>query len=99
MNPDQRLALKNACDQLTFRKQVYEDWNYIQKYPYGRGLSVLLFGAPGTGKSLSLIHIFPMSYGIYRYLYYPKRLSRSLMEGFSLSDDGLFFSEDAQDKQ
>lgn len=40
-----------------------------------------------------------MSYGIYRYLYYPKRLSRSLMEGFSLSDDGLFFSEDAQDKQ
>ena len=52
MNPDQRLALKNACDQLTFRKQVYEDWNYIKKYPYGRGLSVLLFGAPGTGKSM-----------------------------------------------
>ena len=52
MNPDQRLSLKNACDQLTFRKQVYEDWNYIKKYPYGRGLSVLLFGAPGTGKSM-----------------------------------------------
>lgn len=52
MNPDQRLALKNACDQLIFRKQVYEDWNYIKKYPYGRGLSVLLFGAPGTGKSM-----------------------------------------------
>lgn len=52
MNPDQRLALKNACDQLTFRKRVYEDWNYIKKYPYGRGLSVLLFGAPGTGKSM-----------------------------------------------
>lgn len=52
MNPDQRLALKNACDQLTYRKKVYEDWNYIKKYPYGRGLSVLLFGAPGTGKSM-----------------------------------------------
>ncbi len=52
MNPDQRLALKNACDQLTYRKTVYEDWNYIKKYPYGRGLSVLLFGAPGTGKSM-----------------------------------------------
>jgi ATP-dependent 26S proteasome regulatory subunit len=52
MNPDQRLALKNACDQLIFRKQVYEQWNYIKKYPYGRGLSVLLFGAPGTGKSM-----------------------------------------------
>jgi hypothetical protein len=52
MNPDQRLALKNACDQLIYRKQVYEQWNYIKKYPYGRGLSVLLFGAPGTGKSM-----------------------------------------------
>ena len=52
MNPDQRLALKNACDQLIYRKKVYEDWNYIKKYPYGRGLSVLLFGAPGTGKSM-----------------------------------------------
>lgn len=52
MNPDQRLALKNACDQLLFRKKVYEEWNYTKKYPYGRGLSVLLFGAPGTGKSM-----------------------------------------------
>lgn len=52
MNPDQKLALKNACDQLIYRKKVYEDWNYIKKYPYGRGLSVLLFGAPGTGKSM-----------------------------------------------
>ncbi len=52
MNPDQRLALKNACDQLIFRKKVYEEWDYIKKYPYGRGLSVLLFGAPGTGKSM-----------------------------------------------
>lgn len=52
MNPDQRLALKNACDQLTYRKKVYEEWNYTKKYQYGRGLSVLLFGAPGTGKSM-----------------------------------------------
>lgn len=52
MNPDQRLALKNACDQLLFRKKVYEEWDYVKKYQYGRGLSVLLFGAPGTGKSM-----------------------------------------------
>ena len=52
MNPDQRLSLKNACDQLIYRKKVYEEWDYIKKYPYGRGLSVLLFGAPGTGKSM-----------------------------------------------
>jgi ATP-dependent 26S proteasome regulatory subunit len=52
MAPDQRRALEYACDQMRFRKQVYEEWDYNRKYPYGRGLSVLLFGAPGTGKSM-----------------------------------------------
>jgi len=52
MNRDQREALQHAVDQMTYRKQVYEDWNYLRKYQYGRGLSVLLFGAPGTGKSM-----------------------------------------------
>jgi ATP-dependent 26S proteasome regulatory subunit len=52
MSPDQRQSLEYACDQMRFRKQVYEEWDYNRKYPYGRGLSVLLFGAPGTGKSM-----------------------------------------------
>ncbi|MDR2088874.1 MAG: ATP-binding protein, partial [Clostridiales Family XIII bacterium] len=52
MSPDQRQALEYACDQMRYRKQVYEEWDYNRKYPYGRGLSVLLFGAPGTGKSM-----------------------------------------------
>lgn len=52
MNPTQRETLQHAIDQMNFKKQVYENWNYTKKYPYGRGLSVLLFGAPGTGKSM-----------------------------------------------
>lgn len=52
MNETQRETLQHAIDQMTFRKQVYDNWNYTKKYPYGRGLSVLLFGAPGTGKSM-----------------------------------------------
>ncbi len=52
MNPSQRETLEHAIDQMNFRKQVYENWNYTKKYPYGRGLSILLFGAPGTGKSM-----------------------------------------------
>ncbi|GHU42505.1 ATPase AAA [Clostridia bacterium] len=52
MSPDQRQSLEYACDQMRFRKQVYEEWDYNRKYPYGRGLTVLLFGAPGTGKSM-----------------------------------------------
>ncbi len=52
MNPSQKETLLHAIDQMNFRKQVYENWNYTKKYPYGRGLSILLFGAPGTGKSM-----------------------------------------------
>lgn len=52
MNATQRETLQHAIDQMNFKKQVYENWNYTKKYPYGRGLSVLLFGAPGTGKSM-----------------------------------------------
>ena len=52
MNHDQRTTLEHAIDQMNFRKQVYDNWDYNKKYPYGRGLSILLFGAPGTGKSM-----------------------------------------------
>lgn len=52
MNATQRETLEHAIDQMNFRKQVYENWHYTKKYPYGRGLSILLFGAPGTGKSM-----------------------------------------------
>ena len=52
MNANQRETLEHAIDQMNFRKQVYENWHYTKKYPYGRGLSILLYGAPGTGKSM-----------------------------------------------
>jgi len=52
MSKDQRQSLEYACDQMRYRKKVFEQWDYNRKYPYGRGLSVLLFGAPGTGKSM-----------------------------------------------
>lgn len=52
MNPDQRETISHAIEQMNFKNAVYDGWNYIKKYPYGRGLTVLLFGAPGTGKSM-----------------------------------------------
>jgi len=52
MNESQRETITHAIEQMTYRKQVYENWDYTKKYPYGRGLTVLLFGAPGTGKSM-----------------------------------------------
>ncbi len=52
MNKDQRETIMHVIEQMTYKKTVYEDWNYTKKYPYGRGITVLLYGAPGTGKSM-----------------------------------------------
>ena len=34
------------------RKKVFEDWGFGAKLPYGRGLSALFHGPPGTGKTM-----------------------------------------------
>ena len=36
-----------------YRNQVMEDWGFSDKLPYGRSLSVLFAGAPGTGKTMA----------------------------------------------
>lgn len=45
--------LQNICAQVRFRRQVFDQWGFAQKLPYGRGLSVLFSGNPGTGKTMA----------------------------------------------
>jgi SpoVK/Ycf46/Vps4 family AAA+-type ATPase len=35
-----------------FRDRVMQDWGFAQKLPYGRSISALFSGAPGTGKTM-----------------------------------------------
>ncbi len=39
------------------RESIYTDWGFGDKFPYGRGLSMLFYGPPGTGKSMSAMII------------------------------------------
>ncbi|MFA5624252.1 MAG: ATP-binding protein [Bradymonadales bacterium] len=32
---------------------IYDDWGFGERFPYGRGLSVLFYGPPGTGKTMA----------------------------------------------
>ena len=32
---------------------IYTDWGFGERFPYGRGLSVLFYGPPGTGKTMA----------------------------------------------
>ena len=45
--------LRHACDYIHHSATVYEDWGFGEKLPYGRNLSILMEGPPGTGKTMA----------------------------------------------
>lgn len=45
--------LLQACAQITYRYRVYEEWGFQKKLAYGRGVSMLFAGPPGTGKTMA----------------------------------------------
>ena len=44
--------LRQACAHVRYSHQVYGTWGFQQKVSYGRGLSILFAGVPGTGKTM-----------------------------------------------
>ncbi|GAA3405732.1 ATP-binding protein [Paenibacillus hodogayensis] len=50
---EQKELLRSACGQIRHRAQVYGDWGFDKKLAYGKGLSMLFAGPPGTGKTMS----------------------------------------------
>lgn len=50
---DQKELLRQACGQISYRYRVYEEWGFQSKLPYGRGVSMLFAGPPGTGKTMA----------------------------------------------
>ena len=54
MLPEQQYEqFTKICSIISAGKQVREYWGYDKKYSYGNGISVLFYGAPGTGKTMA----------------------------------------------
>lgn len=45
--------LKKLCAMISSREEVMEQWGFGDKFSYGNGISVLFYGAPGTGKTMA----------------------------------------------
>lgn len=45
--------LREACSHIKYQAKVYHEWGFGKKAAYGRGLSVLFSGPPGTGKTMA----------------------------------------------
>ena len=52
MPAEQKRLLQHACGHIKFQHKVYYEWGFDRKISYGRGLSILFAGVPGTGKTM-----------------------------------------------
>ena len=53
LDDNEKDMIKNACDQIKYRHIVYDEWGMNSRVKYGRGLSMLFAGPPGTGKTMA----------------------------------------------
>jgi SpoVK/Ycf46/Vps4 family AAA+-type ATPase len=51
--PEPVELLQNACAQMKYRYLVLGQWGWETRLAYGRGLSMLFSGLPGTGKTMA----------------------------------------------
>ena len=45
--------LRMACDQVRYQHVVYNQWGFDRRLAYGKGVSMLFAGPPGTGKTMA----------------------------------------------
>lgn len=50
---EQKQLLADVCNQVKYNYLVYEQWGLKESIAYGRGISMIFYGASGTGKTMA----------------------------------------------
>ena len=50
---EMKTKIRDICAHVWYSHKVYDEWNMESKYAYGKAVSVLLTGPPGTGKTMT----------------------------------------------
>jgi len=100
---DQRAVLKVVCDRYRLRNRVGQNWGLTRKNAYGNGVSLLLFGPPGTGKTMAAqvvanelhmeLYKIDVSQLIDKYVGETEKNIRRVFEQAKKSNSVLFFDE------
>ena len=102
--PREQLELmRQACRHVRYRHLVYGQWGFERKISYGRGLSILFAGAPGTGKTMCArliagelnmeMYKINLSQVVSKYIGETEKNLRAVFEEAKNANSVLFFDE------
>ncbi len=100
---EQKQKLQQICQRVQYQHIVYDTWGCGKNMPYGRGISMLFAGRPGTGKTMAAqvmarelgleLYCVDLSRMVSKYIGETEKNINSIFEEALKSNVILFFDE------
>lgn len=101
--PAQISLMQEACAHIRYSMKVYNEWGFGRRVTYGKGLSMLFAGPPGTGKTMGAqvianqlhmeLYKIQISQVISKYIGETEKNLRAVFQEAKRSNCILFFDE------